>query len=276
MSLAPGSSLPAGLSFDTYGEIQGTPTTPGTTTFTVLAASGDASALSSSKDFTLTVSPRSLAFTTTGLPTAVSGVPYTTTLSATGGTGSYTFAPAPGTTLPAGLVLDATGLLHGTPSGSGLQSVSVQVTDSSIPAMTATASLPLTVLPPFPPSGPDLAVTLNNLQKFVPGQNGTYRMHVLNVGSMPSARSAKLTLTLPVGLAYAGVTASGWSCQHTVRSVTCTHASALPPGADSVLSVLVHVLAPVGTRLITRVGVTPLDAAPGNNTATNTVQTARR
>jgi hypothetical protein len=39
--------------------------------------------------------------------------------------------------------------------------------------------------------------------------------------------------------------------------------------------VLVHVLAPVGTRLMTRVDVTPLDAVPGNNTATNTVRTAR-
>ena len=66
------------------------------------------------------------------LPAGMVGDPYTLTFEAAGGTSPYTWAAAPGTTIPAGLTLDAaTGVLSGTPTTAGEFNFTIQVTDSS-------------------------------------------------------------------------------------------------------------------------------------------------
>ncbi len=83
--------------------------------------------------------------TTSPLPLAPLNTPYAATLAATGGTGSYTWSVATGSTLPSWLSLNSsTGVLSGTPTDNGTYTFSVTVTDSASPPDTATSS-PLTL-----------------------------------------------------------------------------------------------------------------------------------
>lgn len=63
-------------------------------------------------------------------PDGAIGVAYTQTLTASGGSGSYTFSVVSGT-LPAGLTLTAGGVLSGTPTTAGSSTFVVQVTDGA-------------------------------------------------------------------------------------------------------------------------------------------------
>jgi large repetitive protein len=86
----------------------------------------------------VTVPP--LAVLTTALPPATADVAYSAKLAATGGVGPYSWALASGT-LPAGLILHAaTGIISGTPKAGGTADITVQVTDSESPPVTALAS----------------------------------------------------------------------------------------------------------------------------------------
>jgi hypothetical protein len=88
-----------------------------------------------------------LTITTTSLSDAVKGVAYNANLTATGG------GPTPDTwslasgSLPAGLSLSSAGVISGTPTAVGSSSFTVEVADSSNPAITATRTLSLTVVP---------------------------------------------------------------------------------------------------------------------------------
>lgn len=75
------------------------------------------------------------------LPEAQEGSPYSLTLTATGGTGSFTWALVGGT-LPAGLILSSSGVISGTPTADGTFSFTVQATSG---AQTGTSTYQLTV-----------------------------------------------------------------------------------------------------------------------------------
>uniref|UniRef100_UPI003F4C27A9 putative Ig domain-containing protein n=1 Tax=Xanthomonas cannabis TaxID=1885674 RepID=UPI003F4C27A9 len=66
------------------------------------------------------------------LPAATAGTAYTQNLSASGGTAPYTFALSAGA-LPAGVTLNASGVLSGTPTASGSFNFTVSATDSGAP-----------------------------------------------------------------------------------------------------------------------------------------------
>lgn len=67
---------------------------------------------------------------TTALPAGDLGVPYTAQLTATGGTGTYTWSVIDGS-LPDGLTLSASGLVSGTPTAKGSASFTVRVADDA-------------------------------------------------------------------------------------------------------------------------------------------------
>lgn len=83
------------------------------------------------------------------LPEAMQGTPYSFTLTATAGTTPYTWSVPSGSSMPAGLTVDATtGAITGTPTSPGTTLLTVEVTDSKAPTPTsATAQLSLTVQP---------------------------------------------------------------------------------------------------------------------------------
>jgi hypothetical protein len=71
-----------------------------------------------------------LAVTTTSpLPSGAVGTPYSTTLAAEGGVPGYTWSLVDGV-LPAGLVLNASGTITGTPTAGAVAAITVRVTDS--------------------------------------------------------------------------------------------------------------------------------------------------
>jgi hypothetical protein len=148
----PAGTLPAGLALDpSTGVISGTPSAPGNASFTVEvtdSGSPPASAVAS-EVITLTVAP--LVVTTTSLPAAVTGSPYSFALAAAGGAGPYTWSLSPGAgTLPAGLTLDpSTGTISGTPTADSVARFEVTVTDSESPPASATAALSITVVSPL-------------------------------------------------------------------------------------------------------------------------------
>ena len=93
--------------------------------------------------------PQPLKITTTSLPNGTLNVIYPgATLQATGGVVPYTWSLAAGSgPLPSGLTLAASGTISGTPTGTttGVFPITVQVSDSEVPAMTQTASLSITI-----------------------------------------------------------------------------------------------------------------------------------
>jgi hypothetical protein len=118
-------SLPTGLSLSSGGVISGTPTVNGSSTFTVTAT--DAIGQTGSRSYTIVV--ETVSITTTSLPGGVELIPYSQTLSASGGTAPYTWAITSGS-LPPGLALSSGGVLSGTPTQSGFYTFSVTATDS--------------------------------------------------------------------------------------------------------------------------------------------------
>jgi autotransporter-associated beta strand protein len=120
-------TLPPGLSFSSAGLLSGTPNTAGSYSFTVTAA--DPNGGSGSKNYTLIINP-SVTITTTTLPDGtVNLAGYSQTISASGGTGTITFALTDGI-LPPGLALSTAGVLAGMPTAVGIFTFSVAATDS--------------------------------------------------------------------------------------------------------------------------------------------------
>lgn len=125
-------ALPPGLALTpTSGLISGTPTTVGSYTFTVRAVV-DATR-TDTKTLTIEVrAPLAIAasqpFTAAHLARGEVGVPFQAALTATGGSGTYTWSVSSGV-LPPGLELDATGAITGRPSTAGAYRFAVSVAD---------------------------------------------------------------------------------------------------------------------------------------------------
>jgi Malectin domain/Glycosyl hydrolases family 18/Putative Ig domain len=123
-------ALPAGLSLgSSSGTINGTPTTAGTSSFTVQVSN---SAGSNSKSFSISVALSLLppVITSTSLPSGTVGTGYSGTLTASGGT--PIIWSVTGGTLPAGLSLNSfSGVISGTPLAAGTSTFILQASNSA-------------------------------------------------------------------------------------------------------------------------------------------------
>jgi len=138
--------LPPGLSLNgATGVISGTPTTAGGYGLG-LKVTDSSNPQQTAKFFSgINVDPQ-LTITSTSLPDGVVGTSYSATLTATGGTGSYTWSISSGS-LPDGISLDpSTGNLSGTPTTSGQANFVVQVTDTANPPQDPTLPLSINVI----------------------------------------------------------------------------------------------------------------------------------
>lgn len=165
-----------------------------------------------------------LGITSSSLPNATVGRPYSATLTALGGSAPYTWSVANGV-LPSGLTLSANGQISGTPTSAGTFSFSAQVADGGTPqqsavqllSITAAVASPMTIwpssaVPATVDGGPDSPVELGF--KFTSDVNGSilgirfYKAstntgtHVANLWSNTGALLATAT--------FSAETASGW------------------------------------------------------------------
>jgi hypothetical protein len=134
-------TLPKGMTF-THGIITGTPKKKGT--FQILLTASNGINPNGTQIFTITVV--GFGITTTSLPPATEGTPYSAQLQAQGGATPYKWVAVG--SLPTGLTLSKHGLLSGTVPDTvpqGNVTINVKATDHSSPVQTATASLTLTI-----------------------------------------------------------------------------------------------------------------------------------
>lgn len=137
----PGATLPAGVNFSGDGKITGTPTSAGSTPFTVqLTATTEDGDQTVSKRCSLTVDAPVLAITTAcPLPPATTGQRYSRSLQVNGGRAPYTWSTGDGSDLNIpGLSLSSSGIVSGTPFAAGTYVFSIKVNgnpaDGSQPA----------------------------------------------------------------------------------------------------------------------------------------------
>jgi hypothetical protein len=194
-SIAAG-TLPAGLTLASSGAISGTPTMPGTFTFTVKAT--DAALRAGTKSMTLTVKldPAVPYITNPALPAGSLSRPYSAQLSAVSGPGSYVWSLAAGT-LPAGLTLSANGLLSGTPTKATSYSFTVKVTSG---AATDTRAYAV-------PVAAAVAVTTTSLSAANVGT--AYSLSLAATGGTKTYTWSIASGTLPAGLTLSAGKISG-------------------------------------------------------------------
>jgi hypothetical protein len=186
--------LPDGLNMDTTGHIGGTPTTAGTSTFTVDltdSAKGDVQ-----KQLSLQVNPSSgggrLHITTTSLPPGQTGVPYNAALEAAGGVTPYLWSVGDGN-FPPGLLFSQGGQLLGTPTTAGSYTFTAQVTDAS----GGTDRKDFTIDISGPSGGGTLTIITTSLPNGIVGQ--PYSQQLAATGGTPPYKWSAAT-SLPPGL----------------------------------------------------------------------------
>ncbi|MCS5516892.1 cadherin-like domain-containing protein [Pseudomonas qingdaonensis] len=165
---------------------------------------------------------------TTTLANATQNVPYTASISASGGTAPYSYTIVSGA-LPSGMTLAPTGSLAGTPTAPGTTSFTVRVTDSQ--SFQASQALSLTVVAQAPVVG--------------------------NVSASVAANSSNNPLTLSLGSAPVTSVAVASNPQHGTAQVSGTSITYTPTaGYSGIDSFTYTATGPGGTSAPATVNVT--------------------
>lgn len=195
-------SFPAGLSLNSStGAITGTPTSAGTSTFTVRAVSGSNSTekqLSITINSGTTPTPTAITITTTSLPGGIEGESYNASLASnpSGTAWSYTG------NIPAGLALDSSGRISGIPTVSGnfsFTATAMYGTSSATKNLSVIIS-PLEIITSSLPNGRVSETYSQTLRS-----NGTGLTWIVSSGYLPSG----LTLQSSSGLLSGTLTRAG-------------------------------------------------------------------
>jgi hypothetical protein len=189
--------LPAGLTLAASGAISGTPTATGTTNFTVRVTDAKGKKDTQALSITVNSTAAAVAITTTALPDGTQNSAYSATLAASGGQTPYGWSLSSGG-LPAGLTLAASGVISGTPTGSGTSNFTVRVTDAN--GQSATQALSITVNTAAAPP----AITTTSLPSGA--QNSAYSAILAASGGQTPYSWSLSSGGLPVGLVLASST----------------------------------------------------------------------
>jgi len=177
-SFSTASALPAGLALSTGGVLSGKPTVTGTFPITVTVT--DAQGCSGTgSPYTLVVGCPAITVNPPSLPNATQGTAYSQQLSASGDPGPFNFAVTAGS-LPAGLTLSSSGLLSGTPTGSGTFSFTVTATTAGTYSCSGSRAYTLNVC--VTPS----VTIVASATTICAGTNVTFTATPVNGGASPS------------------------------------------------------------------------------------------
>jgi hypothetical protein len=146
--------------------------------------------------------PTPVTVTTTTLNQATVNTGFTAPLSATGGSGTYTWSVSSGN-LPTGLTLSSAGVITGTPTTAGLSSFTVQAEDSEKTPQIGTQALKLAI------SGGTLTITSLPLQGGQVGQAYPNFSLAAKGGVPPYTWAIDSSKPLPAGLTLSNGSISG-------------------------------------------------------------------
>lgn len=218
----------------------------------------------SSAVFTLTNTSIAVLITTASLPSGVIGSPYSSSVTAQGGTTPYAWSVSSGS-LPPGVTLNpATGAITGTPTGpAATGSFTVQLTDSASPAQIATKQLSITIST----SGSTPSIVTASLANGVVGSS--YSQTLTAQGGVAPYVWSVVSGTLPPGLSLAPATGvvSGIPTIAVQSTFTVTVKDGIGQNASASLIIsvnaLISLVLPNGTQ------------QPGNSITSGQVQAAQ-
>ncbi len=185
-------TLPAGLALSAAGTLSGTPTQVGTFSFSVKVT--DKAGSQASGSYSVVIASGLAISTAPVLPTAETGVAYSATLQAVGGTSPYQWVVTAGS-LPGGLNFSGTGVISGTPSASGAFTFTAQVTDGN--TNQATKQFTLTV---------NGALSISSTTLPAGSTLSTYDQTLTASGGQPPYSWSVTGGALPAGLSLQGPT----------------------------------------------------------------------
>ncbi len=272
-TVASGSTLPPGLSLVPATSLSGSPgitalagipSTAGQYSFNMVLTDSNSPSSSVTRTFTLNVSPISI--TVSNPPSAKQGTPYSFQFEATGGTGPYTYSLIANPSnsfgqdaLPFGLSMNSSGLISGTPTGTGAFNILLTVTDSASPAHTLAKALTITSL-----NSLGVQITLKNLNVSVDtslseqvplaGSSSTFTWSTLAVTPTPAA---PIISGLPPGLTLqsngtlSGTTTAAGIYQFVIQAVDNSNSSDVVLKTITVNVSPISITAPVANGLFT-------------------------
>jgi uncharacterized protein YhjY with autotransporter beta-barrel domain len=222
-------SLPPGVSFS-GDTLSGTPTTPGSYSFTITAtdtgSTGSGSPFTVAENYTINIAAPTIVVNPATLPDPVAATAYSQTLTATGGVGPYTFAVTAGS-LPTGITLASGGALSGTSNEVGTFNFTATATDANgqtgSRAYTVTIAAPTLTMTPAPG-------TLN-------APYGAAFSQAFTASGGSNSFSYAITGSLPAGLSFSGNTILGTPTVPGSYPVTITATDTVLTGAGAPFSI---------------------------------------
>lgn len=265
-------TLPTGLLLNSGGVLSGTPTASGTFNFTVQVRDSASTPQTATRTLSLTIIP-ALTITTSSLPDATAGLPYSATLAAAAGTPPYSWSLTMGS-LPTGINLNtSTGTISGTTTATGTYNIRITLTDS----LSVATSKAFTLVVSLTQIDANISSTLNPADQLP--------LSLTARSSFPSPISGQLILSFTPNAAIANVLNDDPMPQFSNGSRTVSFS--IPANSTTVvLSPSVKLLTGTvaGTIRLTasiqggpsnmQAGVTEIPALPPQITALEAVQTS--
>ena len=198
-------ALPPGLSLSVGGTLSGNPITSGSYGFTVTAT--DAQGYLGSRTYALSITAApTITIAPSSLPAASENLPYSQSITASGGTAPYDYAVTSGS-LPPGLTLSSGGVMSGTPTASGSFNFTITATDALTYTGAQAYTLAVVAAPTITIAPTSLPAANENLaysQTVIASGGDAPYSYALTSGSLPPG------LTLSSGGVLSGApTASG-------------------------------------------------------------------